>query len=184
MSSHENNSSSESSLSAASGGLSAESSVGAPPAAHLQMRAPQIGAANPGGLLGAANQSVFPSHAPHVVSIQQVQQWQYPFPPPEDIKEYEAILPRAFDRMMKMAEQVIDSERVEQEGLRVNSMLGTLLGGLVTMGAMACSLVCVFRGAFWVAGAFLSVPVMSVAKAFIESARSRANSLSATESGS
>lgn len=42
-------------------------------------------------------------HGAHVVSIQQVQQWQYPYPPPEDIKEYEAVLPGAFDRMMKMA---------------------------------------------------------------------------------
>jgi uncharacterized membrane protein len=148
------------------------------------MQAPQIDAANPSGLLGAANQPVFPAHGAHVVSIRQVQQWQYPFPPPGDIKEYEAILPRAFDRMTKMAEQTIDSERVEQKSLHVNSMLGTFLGGVITMGAMVCSLICVFRGALWVAGAFLSVPVMSVAKAFIESTRSRANSPSATESGS
>ena len=149
---------------------------------QLQMQAPQISPANPSGLSGAANQPIFPSHGAHVVSIQQVQQWQYPYPPPEDIKEYEAVLPGAFDRMMKMAEQAIDSERIEKESLRVNSMTGTLFGGLITIAAMACSLVCVFRGAFWVAGAFLSVPVMSVAKAFIESTRSPSHSSSATVS--
>lgn len=61
-------------------------------------------------------------------------------------------------------------------------MAGTLFGGLITIAAMACSLVCVFRDAFWVAGAFLSVPVMSVAKAFIESTRSPSHSSSATVS--
>jgi uncharacterized membrane protein len=152
-----------------------------------KMQMPEMGAADPGSLLGAANQPVFPSHGAHFVSIQQVQQWQWPIPPPEDIKEYEAILPGAFDRIMKMAEHAlgaqIESGRTEQESLRINSIAGTLLGGLVTIVAMACSLVCVFRGAFWVAGAFLSVPVMSVAKAFIESTRSRANSSPATPSG-
>ena len=171
MGSRENNSGAEISPSDVLDGVSAGSSAGVAPAAHLQMQAPQI---------GAANQPVFPSHEAHVVSIHQVQRWQSPFPAPEDIKEYEATLPGAFDRMVKMVEQSqgsqIDSERIAQKSLHVNSLVGTLLGGLVTIVAMACSLVCVFRGAFWVAGAFLSVPVMSVAKAFIDSARSRANS--------
>ena len=185
MSSHENNSIPENSPSEVPDGVSAGPPVGVAPAARLQMQVPEMAAAS-GGLFGAANQPIFPSHAAHVVSIQQVQQWQSPFPPPKDVKEYEAILPGAFDRMVTMVEQSqgaqIESERAEQESLRVSSMQGTLLGGLVTMGAMACSLVCVFRSAFWVAGAFLSVPVMSVAKAFIESTRSRAKLPSTTTS--
>jgi uncharacterized membrane protein len=187
MSSHENNSTPENTSSEIPDGVSAGPSAEVTPAARLQMQVPQMDAAR-GGLLGAANQPIFPASAAHVVSIQHVQQWQSPFPPPKDVKEYEAVLPGAFDRMVTMVEQSqgaqIESERAGQESLRAYSMQGTLLGGLITLGAMACSLVCIFRGASWVAGAFLSVPVMSVAKALIESARSRANSSTATESGS
>jgi uncharacterized membrane protein len=141
-----------------------------------------MGPANLGSVLGAAGSPTFPPPGAQVVSIQQVQQWQSPYPPPEHIKEYEAILPGTFDRIVKMAEQAqaaqIESVRTAQESLRANSILGTLLGGAVTVVAMICSLVCVFHGALWVAGAFLSVPVMSVAKAFIESAKSRSDSSS------
>jgi hypothetical protein len=40
----------------------------------------------------------------------QLQMWQGQFPPPAAIRDYEAILPGSFDRLMRMAERQQDSQ--------------------------------------------------------------------------
>ena len=71
-------------------------------------------------MLGASGKVMFPAPGPQLM-IQQVQHWQSPYPPPEHIKEYEAILPGTFDRIIKMAEEAqraqIDSTRRAQDNI-------------------------------------------------------------------
>jgi uncharacterized membrane protein len=161
----------------ASAGSVANSIAGGP--VHIQLSPPGSGA--PAGIL--LNQPAFPP--PSQFLVQQVQTWQSPYPPPEHIKEYEAALPGAFDRILKMAEQgqaaQIQSVRTAQRNLLADSQRGNYLGFIITAAAMGCSMVCVAYGAMWIAGLFLSVPVMSVGKALIESAKSRAESPSTSQ---
>jgi uncharacterized membrane protein len=153
----------------ASPGPLAHSIAGHP--VHFQFPLPGIGA-SAGVLL---NQPAFPPSSQFVV--QQVQTWQSPYPPPEHIKEYEAVLPGTFDRILKMAEQgqaaQIESVRTAQRNLLADSQRGNYLGFIITAAAMGCAMACVAYGAMWIAGLFLSVPVMSVGRALIESAKSR-----------
>ena len=127
-------------------------------------------------MLGASGKVMFPAPGPQLM-IQQVQHWQSPYPPPEHIKEYEAILPGTFDRIIKMAEEAqraqIDSTRRAQDNILADSKRGNYLGAIVTVLAMICAMVCVYKSAIWIASVFLSLPVMSVGKALIESAKAR-----------
>lgn len=109
------------------------------------------------------------------VALQQIQVWQGQFPPPEAIERYEQVMPGAFDRLMKMAElQQAASISANSEArtlLSSDTRRGHWLGFSVTCAAMACALVCAIVREPWVAGIFLSVPVLSVAKALIDSAK-------------
>jgi uncharacterized membrane protein len=106
---------------------------------------------------------------------QQVQVWQGQFPPPAAVREYNEILPDAFERMMRMAETAqqaqIDTVRDAQQLAGNDTKRGQWLGFAASLCAMGGALVCVFKGQPWVAGVFLSVPVMAVVRALIESAR-------------
>jgi uncharacterized membrane protein len=110
-------------------------------------------------------------------SIQQQTTWQGPYPPPEALERYEQLLPGAFNRMITMAEQLqasqIDEARRALSYTRADSRRGQWLGFFSTVGAMEGALICVYLASPWVAAAFLSVPVMAVGKALIESARSQ-----------
>jgi uncharacterized membrane protein len=107
--------------------------------------------------------------------IQQAAHWQGPYPPPEAVERYEKVLPGTFNRLIAMAEQ-LQSSQIEQSKLalefaQANSARGHWLGfagmGLAIFGA----LVCVWFGEPWVAAAFVSVPVMAVAKALVDAAK-------------
>jgi hypothetical protein len=74
----------------ASPGSVAHSIAGGP--LHFQFPLPGIGV--PAGIL--LNQPAVPPSSQFVV--QQVLTWQSPYPPPEHIKEYEAVLPGTFER--------------------------------------------------------------------------------------
>jgi uncharacterized membrane protein len=112
--------------------------------------------------------------------VQQVQLWQGPYPPPAAVREYEAILPGTFNRMVSMAEQAqaaqIATIRQAQNYTRRDARRGQLLGFAATLVAMGCAVWCVHAGAPWVAGLFLGVPVMAVVKSLIESAKKPAAS--------
>lgn len=107
--------------------------------------------------------------------VQQMQSWQGPFPPPEAIKQYELVLPGTFDRMLKMAEEAQQAQVATtfraQEFARLDTRRGHWLGFAATVVAMLGAILCAYLRQPWVAGLFLSVPVMSVAKALIESKR-------------
>lgn len=112
---------------------------------------------------------------PGIVQQQSVQLWQGQFPPPEAVERYEKVHPGAFDRMIRMAEE---SQRTQGhmaelaiEGVRTDTRRGHWLGFLLSMSAMTGALILGLLHVPWVAGAFLSVPVMGVAKALIDSVR-------------
>ena len=108
-------------------------------------------------------------------ALQQVQVWQGQFPPPDAVERYEQVLPGAFDRIMTMAERQqeasIAGSAEARRYLREDSRRGHWLGWLVTVVALVCALVCAILGQPWVAGMLVAVPVMGVAKALVDSAR-------------
>ena len=106
---------------------------------------------------------------------QSVQVWQGQYPPPDALERYEALSPGAFDRMMRMAEQLqaaqIENSRRALEYTRSDSRRAHWLGWATTVLAMGGALCSLWLGNGWVASAFLSVPVMAVARALIESGK-------------
>ncbi len=119
---------------------------------------------------------------PGIVHQSQVQMWQGQFPPPEAVKEYEAVLPGSFDRMIRMAERLQDSQIDEtkraQDYTAVDTKRGHWLGFSATVaavfGAVIIAIVAAMTkepGAYAVAALLVAVPVMAVAKALIESVK-------------
>ncbi len=115
------------------------------------------------------------------VQLAQLHVWEGQFPPPEAIERYERVLPGAFDRIIAMAEasqraQSADTKRADDYA-QADARRGQWLGAATTWLAMGSAVGCiVLHGNSWVAVAFLSVPVMAVAKSLIESAISRSAS--------
>ncbi len=137
-----------------------------------------------GAIQAALNpQQAFPFGTPGMpppgVQFQQVSlqlQQQHPlFPPPDAIQAYEKVLPGAFDRIIKMAEKAqrdqAESVVSANESVQKDVMRGQLLGASISIVAMAFAMWCVFLHEAVVAAIFVSVPVMGVAKALIDSAR-------------
>ena len=112
---------------------------------------------------------------PAVVSFQHTQLWQGQFPPPDAVERYEAVLPGAFDRIIGMAErqqaativQVTEANKYRHADVK----RAHYLGAAVTVAALGCSLVAYHMGSTALAVAFLSVPVLSVGKAILDSVR-------------
>jgi hypothetical protein len=81
------------------------------------------------------------------------------------------------NRMVSMAEQLqaaqIEEARRIHELTRLDSRRGQWLGWSTTVLAMGGAMGCLYFGYPWVAAPFLSVPVMAVAKALVESAKSQ-----------
>jgi uncharacterized membrane protein len=109
------------------------------------------------------------------INIQQAQHWQGPYPPPDAVERYERVLPGTFDRMLAMAER-LQASQIEQssralEYNRQSNRRGQWLGFVVTVLAVCGAVACLAYDYPWVATCFLSVPVMAVAKALIETAK-------------
>jgi uncharacterized membrane protein len=98
-----------------------------------------------------------------------------PYPPPDAVERYEALLPGAFDRIIAMAEQLqaaqIEQSRRALDHQNENSRRGHWLGFATTVLAVAGAGFCAWIGRNWVAAAFLSVPAMAVAKALVDAAK-------------
>lgn len=109
--------------------------------------------------------------------LQEIQMWMAPFPPPQAVVEYEAMLPGTWERLLKMAEEAqaadIRNAQNNQQYDRRDFRRGQLLGVLALLAAMAGAMYCVKSNQPWVAAAFLSMTVMAVARSFIEPIRDR-----------
>ena len=109
-------------------------------------------------------------------SIQMVQ-WQGHYPPPEAVERFERLAPGAFDRMLSMAERAQAGQLATvadvNRNIREDAQRGALLGTAITLASMLGAGVCAYIGQPWVAGAFLGVPVLSVARSLIETTRRR-----------
>jgi uncharacterized membrane protein len=115
---------------------------------------------------------------PGILGVQQrqeVQVWQGQFPPPDALERYEALLPGAFDRLMTMAEEAqaagIEPNKQANAYFRADVRRAHWLGVGVTVLAMVGALIALRMGSPTVAGLFLSVTVISVARALVESIR-------------
>jgi len=115
---------------------------------------------------------------PGILGVQQrkqIQVWQGQFPPPDALERYEAILPGAFDRIITMAEQAqaagIEQNKQANAYFRADVRRAHWLGAGVTVLAMIGALIALRMGSQTVAGLFLSVTVISVARALVESIR-------------
>jgi uncharacterized membrane protein len=130
----------------------------------------------PGLLLAAASQPQGAFVVPAVQTQQTLQVWQGQYPPPDAVERYEKVLPGAFDRIVRMAEQLqaaqIDTARRAQDYLRADTRRGHWLGWSIATLAMGAALVALWLGNPWVAGLFVGIPVMTIAKALIETTKS------------
>lgn len=104
---------------------------------------------------------------------QQVQVWQGQFPPPEAIERYVAVQPDSFDRIIKMAERqqesAIDAAAKVQGYQHRDTKRGQYLGFAVTFAAVIGAAYCGMTDHVVVAVALVSIPVMTVARALIDS---------------
>lgn len=115
----------------------------------------------------------------------QVQVWQGQFPPPEAIERYEQVMPGAFDRIVSMAERqqvsVIDATADVRKIMSRDTQRGHWLGWSVTVGSLLGAVVCAYLNQPVVAVALVAVPVMSVAKALIDSSRAKPATIAAPQ---
>ena len=117
---------------------------------------------------------------PHIFPVQQIQQvqvWQGQFPPPDAIERYVAVQPDSFDRILTMAEKGQDATVVANmramELQASDTRRGQLLGSSVTIGAIIGAVILGAFGQQLIAGLLVSVPVLSVANALIDSETAR-----------
>lgn len=100
-----------------------------------------------------------------------------PLPSADEMEKYEAVLPGAADRIVKMAEGQADhraeleTEALRQEGQR--SWTGLVSGALLTLGFEALALVAVLVDRPWFAVAFAAFPLPAILGAFVYGTRSR-----------
>lgn len=107
------------------------------------------------------------------LSVQQ--QWQGPYPPPDAAERFEKLQPGTFNRLVTMAEKLQDAQ-IEQSKMALEyqgdaTYRGQMLGGGISAVALILAAIVGWLGYPWLAGAFVAVPVMGVAKALVESAR-------------
>jgi uncharacterized membrane protein len=109
------------------------------------------------------------------VAQQTFQVWQGQYPPPDAVEHYEKVLSGSFDRMIAMAERLqaaqIEESRRAHDYAQRDSQRGHWLGFSTAIGAMVAASVALVLGYPWVAGVFISVPVMGVAKALVDSVK-------------
>lgn len=101
----------------------------------IQFQFPQNGVTGPGPQLGNPQAAPFPAQQQIVL-----QAMQSPFPPPEHVRQYEAIMPGAFNRIMLMTEraqaaQIESMDRAMTLEHRDNTLM-RILGTLVTLAAI------------------------------------------------
>ena len=117
-----------------------------------------------------------------------IQNWVGPYPPPDAIERYEQIMPGTFNRILSMAErmeaaqiaQSSEAIRYQANDTRRAHYLGAGLGAFAIGGAMVIG----FKGQPWLAAVFLAVPVMGLARAFVEGWRGAAVATSAANTPS
>lgn len=110
-------------------------------------------------------------------SVQQTRLWQGQFPPPEAIERFEKVLPGAFDRLITMAEHLqaaqVEEDKRAHDYTRADARRGHWLGFTSTVLAIVASVGVTIAGYPWIGVALVSVPVMGVAKALIDSTRGK-----------
>jgi uncharacterized membrane protein len=103
------------------------------------------------------------------------QTWTGPYPPPEAAERFEKLLPGSFNRILTMAEQTQAAQiRINEKAqgyLRDDTRRGHWLGWTSTVLAMIGAAVCALVHEPWVAGLFLSVPVLAVGQALVETTK-------------
>jgi uncharacterized membrane protein len=107
---------------------------------------------------------------------QAVQIWQSPYPPPDAIERYEKVCPGTLDRILGMAERLQEAQLTQAatnaRAARDDTRRAHWLGFAVAIAALFAAIVSLLLGDnAWVASLCLSVPVMAVAKALIDSAK-------------
>lgn len=120
--------------------------------------------------------NLFPNGLQPILMIQPPQQaiqqvWQGPLPPPAALREYEEILPGAFDRILKLAENAQSNQHTQtmqamaftQMDMKRGHWMGFSFAVGCGIGAIALAAT---TAAIAVPIGLLSVPVMAVAQTF------------------
>ncbi len=155
--------------------VSPETGSAAAPAIPHQVSIPPALAAQLAARIAASG--AFPA-AP-MLQMGVAQMWQGPYPPPEAMERYERILPGAFERIIKMAEN-LQAAQIEQSGTVIeltdqNTRRGQWLGWTLAAFSVVGAVVALWLGSQVGAVAFLGVPIAGVCRSLIEAARKPQN---------
>lgn len=137
----------------------------------VQAPPPDITFTVPDPLLGTGS-----AHPPYtdrtLLTVQQSSSWQGPYPSPDAVERFEAILPGAFNRILTMAETAQDAEirasSNAQKYLQSDVRRSNYLGAGISVLAVLCSTACALTDHTVAAVALVGIPVMAVARAFIK----------------
>jgi len=106
------------------------------------------------------------------LTLQQRSSWEGPYPSPDAVERFEAILPGAFNRILAMAEQAQESQIRATENaqayLQSDVRRSHYLGAVISVLAVLCSTSCALTGHTVAAVALVGIPVMAVARAFVK----------------
>ena len=112
--------------------------------------------------------------APAVLTLQQTS-WQGPYPSPEAIERFEAVMPGSWHRILEMAERSqaaqIESERRGQEFLQRDTRRAHYLGAVISVSALLGAVVCAYFQSPVIGAALVSLPVMSVVQTLFRRAQ-------------
>ena len=101
------------------------------------------------------------------------------YPTEQVLDTLERHAPGAVARVITMSEKAqqaqIEATALAQEYTRTDTVRGSWQGTGVTVLAMTLAFICGLLGHDWLGAAFVSVPVLSVARALIAAARPRGN---------
>jgi uncharacterized membrane protein len=138
-----------------------------------QVSAPDITFAVP-NLPAGTDSSDLPYSGKAFLTLQQSSTCQGPYPSPDAVERFEAILPGAFNRILTMAEKAQESQIRATESaqgyLQLDVRRSHYLGAAISVLAVLCSTGCALTGHTVAAVALVGIPVMAVARAFIKTA--------------
>lgn len=99
-------------------------------------------------------------------------QWSGPLPAPADLLAFNQIIHNGAERIMQMTEME-QKHRIAMESLQLSENAqaikrGQILGFCISLLCLGFAGWSTYMQAYWVAGAFIGIPMASVVKAFLK----------------
>lgn len=110
-------------------------------------------------------------------SIETTISWASPIPPPDALKQYDAILPGSADRILKMAESQtahrIQLEKKVVGGDSTRSYLGIVSALIISLAIIAASVYLISKGYSWEGVSLIGIDLVGLVFVFVYGTRVR-----------